>query len=140
MAQEMKKNDENLAGFLGLNGTEQKVQTVHKQLKRDNNGRWQKVENQTRERNGRKFGSRAKDLDISPGLQKNHSVGRRSRDILNKREMSLDQDDEICEKCHRKYLENYEHVEHQWIGCDNCGKWFHVECMLTKQQHDKLQA
>ena len=73
----------------------------------------------------------------------NQNKHRRSRDDRGlMREKSHDQDDEICEKCHRRYLENYEHVDHEWIGCDyaHCGKWYHVECMLTKQQHDKLQA
>ena len=57
-------------------------------------------------------------------------------------EPSNEQDDEICEKCHRRYIENQLDQELQWIGCDYalCGKWYHVECMLTAIQHEKLQA
>ena len=41
MAQDVKRNDDglNIAGLIGL-PEHNKVQTVHKQLKRDTNGRW----------------------------------------------------------------------------------------------------
>jgi hypothetical protein len=54
--------------------------------------------------------------------------------LLKKEEIDLQakiDEEEICEKCKKRYLENAEpDLYVTWIGCDynGCGKWYHSFC------------
>ena len=37
-------------------------------------------------------------------------------------------DVEVCEICMEEWEEETEEEE-TWIGCDNCGGWFHAKCI-----------
>ena len=36
---------------------------------------------------------------------------------------------EICAKCNTRFVEEKKNEDMMWIGCDECGKWFHSHCM-----------
>ena len=104
---------------------------IPKHIKRGDNGRYQSVEMKS----GRSSVVRQekKDEVIEPMQQ---IYGNFSSEAGIEQE-----DDEICEKCMRKFVEGKEHLEITWIGCDydGCSKWYHSLCVGMTNEDCKIR-
>lgn len=106
-----------------------------KQIKRDGNGRYQSVELTKSGRTSVVRSDLKKDEIMEP-LQAVYGGQFQQENTIEQ------DDDEICEKCMRKFVEGKEHLEITWIGCDydGCSKWYHSFCVgMTNEDCKKRE-
>lgn len=102
---------------------------IPKQVKRGDDGRYRSVDLVKSGRSSVQRSDPKKDEVMEP-IQ--HVYGPLQGDFIMEQE-----DDEICEKCKRKYVEGKEKEDVMWIGCDfdGCNKWYHSDCVdMTNEE------
>lgn len=45
------------------------------------------------------------------------------------RGVASDSEEESCQECHERFMDNDDEAKQCWMGCDTCERWFHYYCV-----------